>query len=132
MKWQGDGLHKQHPPWIDINPTVYSAVGQVLLVFSSPERPQWIFEYHNLFKFSVTISTLQHLVGSESSCLQGKTKQKREGKKTKQKMPLSCVSSVTLTVCLKRLSDLIACQIRAHLSTADVPSRLVGLSTGLR
>lgn len=27
MKWQGDGLQMQHPPWIDNNPTVYSAVG---------------------------------------------------------------------------------------------------------
>lgn len=36
MKWQGDGLHKQHPPRIDNNPTVYSAVGQSIIVFSSP------------------------------------------------------------------------------------------------
>lgn len=43
MKWQGDGLHKQRPPWIDNNPTVYSAVGQVLLVMKTPERPQLIF-----------------------------------------------------------------------------------------
>lgn len=27
MKWQGDGLQMQHPPWIDNNPTVYSVVG---------------------------------------------------------------------------------------------------------
>lgn len=74
MKWQGDGLHEQHPPWIDNNPTVYSAVGQVLLVMKTPEGPQWILKHHGVFKFSVKISTLQHLVGNELSCLQGKTK----------------------------------------------------------
>lgn len=78
MKWQGDGLHKQRPPWIDNNPTVYSAVGQVLLVMKTPEGPQWILEHHGLFKFSVNVSTLQHLVGNESSRLQGKTKKKTE------------------------------------------------------
>ena len=65
MKWQDDGLHKQHPPWTDSNPSVYSAVGQVLLVMKTPERPQLILEYHSLFKFSVNISTLRHLVGKE-------------------------------------------------------------------
>lgn len=58
MKWQGDGLHNQHPLWIDNNPTVYSVVGQVLLVKKTPERPQLILEYHGLFKFSMSISTL--------------------------------------------------------------------------
>lgn len=74
MKWQGDGLHKQRPPWIDNNPTVYSAVGQVLLVMKTPERPQLILEYHGLFKFSVNISILRHTVGNGLRSLQGKTK----------------------------------------------------------
>lgn len=58
MKWQGDGLHKRHPPWIDNNPTVYSVVDQVILVMKTPERPQLNLKYHGLFKFSVNISTL--------------------------------------------------------------------------
>lgn len=78
MKWQGDGLHKQHPPWIDSNPTVYSAVGQVLLVMKTPQRPQLILDYHSLFNFSANISTLRHLVGNELSCLQAKKKIKTE------------------------------------------------------
>lgn len=38
MKWQGDGLHKQHPPWIEDNPTVYSVVGQVFLGKKTPKK----------------------------------------------------------------------------------------------
>lgn len=49
MKWQGDGLHKQHPPSIDNNPTVYFVVGQVFLVMKTPEGPQLILEYRALF-----------------------------------------------------------------------------------
>lgn len=71
MKWQGDGLHKRHPPWIEDNPTVYSVVGQVFLGKKTPKRSQLLLEYHGLFKFSVNISTLQHLVGNEISVLQG-------------------------------------------------------------
>lgn len=71
MKWQGDGLHKQHPPWIENNPTVYSVVGQVFLGKKTPKRSQLLLEYHDLFKSSVHISTLQHLVGNEISILQG-------------------------------------------------------------
>lgn len=78
MKWQGDGLYKQHPPWIDNNPTVYSVVGQVLLVMKTPERPQLILEHHGLFKFSVNISRLRHLVGNELSSLQVKNKTKQK------------------------------------------------------
>lgn len=72
MKWQGDGLHKQLPPSIDNNPTVYFAVGQVFLVMKTPEGPQLILKYRALFKFSVNISTLQHLFGHELSSLQRK------------------------------------------------------------
>lgn len=35
MKWQGDGLQKEHPPWIDNNPTMYSVVGYILLVMKT-------------------------------------------------------------------------------------------------
>lgn len=76
MKWQGDGLHKQHPPSIDNNPTVYFAVGQVFLVMKTPEGPQLILEYRGLFKFSVNTSTLQHLFGNELSSLQRKKEKK--------------------------------------------------------
>lgn len=49
MKWQGDGLQKQHPPSIDNNPTVYFVVGQVFLVMKTPEGPQLVLEYRALF-----------------------------------------------------------------------------------
>lgn len=69
MKWRGDGLPKQHSLWIEHNPTVYSVVGQVLLVMKTPENPQLILEYRDLFKFS---STLRHLAGNELSSLREK------------------------------------------------------------
>lgn len=104
MKWQGDGLHKQHPPWIDNNPTVYSAVGQVLLVMKTPERPQLILEYRGLFEFPVNISTLRHLVGNELSSLP------EEKKNEKQKNVSSLHVISDLQHLLKKFSDLIACQ----------------------
>ncbi len=103
MKWQSDGLHERHPPWIDNNSTVYSAVGQVLLVMKTPEGPRRTLEYRSLFKFSVNVSALQHLVGNESSCLQGENQKKLEN--------ASSLCLISDPQCLlKRLSDLIACQ----------------------
>lgn len=97
MKWQGDGLHKQHPPWIDNNPTVYSAVGQVLLVMKTPEGPQLILEYHGLFSFSVNTSTFRHLDGNGPSSLQRKKQEHRK------MLLLPSVSSVTFSICEQTL-----------------------------
>lgn len=98
MKWQGDGLHKQHPPWTDNNPIVYSVVGQVPLVMKTPEQPQLILEYHGLFKFSVNISTLRHLVNNEVCSLQRKTNQnlKKEAKKISTSL---CFISDPISIC---------------------------------
>lgn len=46
----------------------------------TPIGPQLILEYHCLFKFSVNISTLRHLVGNELSCLQAKKKKPKTEK----------------------------------------------------
>lgn len=70
--------------------------------FWTPEGPQLILEYQGLFKCSVNVSTLRHLVGNELSCLQGKTK------KMKNAPSLFFISD--LQYLLKKLSDLIACQ----------------------
>lgn len=49
MKWQGDGLPKQHPPWPGFNPAVYTVVDQVFLVMETPEEPLLILDHPDLF-----------------------------------------------------------------------------------
>lgn len=51
--WQGDGLHKQHPPWTDNNPIVYSVMGQVL----SSDENSWFW---SIKVFSSFLWTFPH------------------------------------------------------------------------
>lgn len=73
MKWQDDGQHKQHPPWIDTNPCVFCGGPGPFWWWKHQKDHSWFWSIIVFFKFSVNISTLRHLVGNEVSKLQGKT-----------------------------------------------------------
>lgn len=99
MKWQGDGVQEQHPPWRDNNPAVYSSACQVIIVMAPPEGATVDFEaswsFHNLCKhFHIATSGWQWI------------KQFARGKQEKG----SSLFYPWPSIFVKRLSNLSACQ----------------------